>query len=77
MNAAIVVAAAQDRSYGALALIFMYGPLMNAAVAVISLCCTSFVARRTRHVVASILMPLGGAAIDFLIVLFWVPMHGH
>jgi hypothetical protein len=77
INAGIVVAAARDRSYGALALIYAIGPLMNAAVALVSLCCTPFVTRRTRHVAASILMPAVAGALDYLIVLFGVPLHGH
>lgn len=57
--------------------IVAFGPLITAMVAVVALCCTPFVARRTRHVVATILMPLGAAAIDAAFVLFRARLDGH
>ena len=53
------------------------GPVMNALIAVVSLSCTPFVARRMRYVVASILMPLGAGVIDAAFVLFRVRLVGH
>ena len=70
----------QDRSWGALAIAVIYGPILNGIFALIGLLATAFLRRNDqfsiwRHVVLSLGVPIAAASIDAFII-FSMGLHG-
>ena len=80
LNAVLVAAAAEDRSWGALGIMILYGPIANGVLMLASLACTPLARRfsgasATFHVLTSILLPIGAAMVDGVII-FGMDLHG-
>jgi len=76
----LVAAAAEDRSWGALGIMILYGPIANGVLMLASLACTPLARRfsgasATFHVLTSILLPIGAAMVDGVII-FGMDLHG-
>ncbi len=80
MNAVVLAHALDDRSWGALAMAIIVGPLSNLALAVLSLLCMPLVRRAfattvRRHVLISLGIPAAAIGFDLLAILS-MDLHG-
>src|ERR1700748_3819179 len=77
MNLIALGVAALDRSWGALGIAVIYGPLMNGLLGFISLVFTvRLIGENVRsHIVLSIVSPLLAITVDYLIINS-LPLHG-